>query len=500
VKDNSVIIIGAGVAGLSAGCYAQMNGFSTRIFEMHTRPGGLCTSWHRDGYNINGGVHSLVGCGKQSDFYQVWNELGALQGRQFETYEDYICFEGTDGKSITQHSDIDKFEQHLLVVAPEDGALIKEFIKAARRCLKFNPPILKAPELYGPIEGLRVLFKLLPQLGTFRKWFAISMRDYSARFKSPLLREFFANLWFPDTPLYFFLMSLAMLHQKTSGYPLGGSFEFVQSIERRYGDLGGRCHYSSRVSKILVEAGRAVGIKLADGTEHRADFVISAADGYSTIFKMLEGRFLNRKIRGCYENNPIFPPLIYISLGLKQTFDLGLGNSTGVSFPVERPLVIAGERMTRLGFRIHNFDSSAAPLGKTLVKILLPSNMAFWQPFSQDEQRYRAEKDHIVDQVVAAIDKRFPGVADLIEMRDMATPLTYVRYTGNWQGSHQGWMITPKTGLVRIKNRLPHLKNFFMAGQWAFAGGGVPLAALSARHLVQILCKQNRRPFVTTVP
>jgi len=500
VKDNSVIVIGAGVGGLSAGCYAQMNGFSTRIFEMHTRPGGLCTSWHRDGYNINGCVHSLVGCGKSSDFHQIWNELGVLQGREFETYEDYICFEGTDGRSITLHSDIDKLEQHFLAAAPEDSALIVEFIKSVRRCLGFNPPILKAPELYGPIEGLRVLFKLVPHLGTFRKWFAVSMRDYSTRFKSPLLRELFMDLWFPDTPLYFFMMSLAMLHQKISGYPLGGSFELAQSIERRYVDLGGQCHYNSRVAKILVEANRAVGIKLENGAEHRANCVVSAADGHTTIFKMLEGRFLNRKIRGRYEENPIFPPLIYISLGLKKTFDLGLGSSTGVSFPVEDPPVIAGERMTRLGFRIHNFDSSAAPFGKTLVKILLPSNMAYWEPLGRDERRYRAEKEHIVDQVVARMDKRFPGIADLIEMRDMATPLTYVRYTGNWQGSHQGWMITPKTGLIRIKNRLPHLKNFFMAGQWAFAGGGVPSAALSARHVVQLLCKQAGRPFVATVP
>jgi len=98
------------------------------------------------------------------------------------------------------------------------------------------------------------------------------------------------------------------------------------------------------------------------------------------------------------------------------------------------------------------------------------------------------------------IDKRFPGFSDMIEMRDMTTPLTYVRYTENWQGSHQGWMITPETGLYHIKNMLPHLKNFFMAGHWVFVGGGVPSAALSGRNVVQFLCKQNKIPFVTTVP
>ena len=55
--DKSIIIIGAGIAGLSAGCYAQMNGYGTQIFEMHDKPGGLCTSWERQGYTFNGSIH-----------------------------------------------------------------------------------------------------------------------------------------------------------------------------------------------------------------------------------------------------------------------------------------------------------------------------------------------------------------------------------------------------------------------------------------------------------
>ena len=56
-----IIIIGAGLAGLSAGCYAQMNGYETQIFEMHNIPGGLCTSWKRKGYTFDGCIHYLMG-------------------------------------------------------------------------------------------------------------------------------------------------------------------------------------------------------------------------------------------------------------------------------------------------------------------------------------------------------------------------------------------------------------------------------------------------------
>ena len=79
--ERSIIIIGAGIAGLSTGCYAQMNDYSTHIFEVHHKPGGLCTAWKRNGYIIDGCIHHLGGASSNSRFYRVWEELGAVQNR-----------------------------------------------------------------------------------------------------------------------------------------------------------------------------------------------------------------------------------------------------------------------------------------------------------------------------------------------------------------------------------------------------------------------------------
>ena len=73
------------------------------------------------------------------------------------------------------------------------------------------------------------------------------------------------------------------------------------------------------------------------------------------------------------------------------------------------------------------------------------------------------------------------------------------RYTGSWQGSHEGWMVTKKTWSLRMKKTLPGLDGLYLVGQWVEPGGGVPSAAMSGRHVVQILCRRDRRPFVTTV-
>jgi phytoene dehydrogenase-like protein len=129
---------------------------------------------------------------------------------------------------------------------------------------------------------------------------------------------------------------------------------------------------------------------------------------------------------------------------------------------------------------------------------MIPSNFSYWQSLSEDLNSYHAEKGEIGDRVLGALDRRFSGLSHLVEMRDVATPITYHRYTGNWQGSHQGWLVTPQTWKFRMKKNLPGLDNFYLAGQWVEPGGGVPSAAMSGRNVIQLLCKRDRKPFVTT--
>ena len=84
-------------------------------------------------------------------------------------------------------------------------------------------------------------------------------------------------------------------------------------------------------------------------------------------------------------------------------------------------------------------------------------------------------------------------------MRDVATPVTFERYTANWKGSFEGWDMSTRTFGMRMSKRLPGLGGFYMIGQWVEPGGGLPPAVMSARHAIQLICRQDKRPFVTTV-
>jgi phytoene dehydrogenase-like protein len=498
---KSIIIIGAGIAGLSAGCYGQMNGYKTQIFELHDKPGGLCTSWKRKGYTFDGCIHWLVGSKAGSSFNHIWQELGAVQGRQMVDHEEFVRVEGKDGKVFVLYTNIDRLEQHMKEWAPADAKFIEEFCGATRRFVRFDEAMGTMAERSGPLGGIRTMIKMLPFMPSMIKYSKMSIHDFAARFSDPFLRQAFATIFdIPDFPVVGMMMTLAWMHERDAGYPIGGSLAFSQAIERRYLDLGGEIHYNSRVEKILVENDSAVGVRLADGaaslTEHRADIVISAADGHATIFDMLGGRYTDDKVRNYYEELPIFAPIIQVSLGVAR--DLS-DEPSMVLHPLDEPITIAGEAQQRMGWRHFCYDPTLAPEGKSVIVTSFPSNYAYWKELHQDRERYDAEKKDIAIKVIAQLEKRFPGIADQVEAVDVATPMTYERYTGNWQGSMEGWLLTTRTIRMTtgrgMDKTLPGLDDFYMAGQWVHPGGGVPTAAMSGRQVIQMICRRDGKSF-----
>ncbi len=159
MKDRSIIIIGGGIAGLSAGCYGRMNGYSTTIFEMHKKPGGLCTSWKRQGYLINGCIHWIVGTAPGTELRAMWDELGAFAGKEILDRDVYLQVEGDKGRTFTFYTDIDRLARHMREFAPEDLPNINLFIKTCREVLPFDMPADKAPELYTVIDRIKFMIK-----------------------------------------------------------------------------------------------------------------------------------------------------------------------------------------------------------------------------------------------------------------------------------------------------------------------------------------------------
>ena len=134
---------------------------------------------------------------------------------------------------------------------------------------------------------------------------------------------------------------------------------------------------------------------------------------------------------------------------------------------------------------------------------MLPSNYEYWKELSADRASYDEKKDQVARGVVTALEEHYPGIGADVEMVDVATPLTFERYTGNWKGSFEGWLITPANSASVMKplnQKLPGLENLFLCGQWVEPGGGLPTGVMSARRLFQAICKEDGTRFKAEVP
>jgi phytoene dehydrogenase-like protein len=134
-----------------------------------------------------------------------------------------------------------------------------------------------------------------------------------------------------------------------------------------------------------------------------------------------------------------------------------------------------------------------------VLTVMLPTaNHEYWQKLRESDQaKYKAEKGRLAEQVIDVLERKLGGITDSIEMVDVSTPATVIRYTGNWKGSLEGWIMSPKFGLKQMSKTLTGLRDFYMAGQWVEPGGGLPPAMMSGRNVAQIICKKDGVRFAT---
>ena len=509
---KSIIIIGAGLAGLSAGCYGQMNGYQSHIFEHHSQPGGVAAAWKRGDYLLDGGIHFVMGHKPGTALHDLYRQVGVVPANKFVDLTTYGLFvDEKSGRSLKVTQDLDRLAHDIKAISPADARIADELVAGARALQGLDMSemgLSKPPELTSPLQQIKDLWAMR---GLFRYMigrYGKPVAEYARNIQDPFLRTFLENLFLPEVPVYFCFMLLALLADGQLGLTRGGSLDFVRSIERRYKELGGQITYRATVKEILTESDagqgrrndRAVGVLLSEKgqepREHRAGAVISAADGYSTIFKMLGGRYVDKKIQDRYATWSRFRPLLMINYGVAAEFPEPPPFS---AIELEHPLTIGSQEIDGFMVRIFNYSPRFAPPGKTVVQAEMDTEWDYWNDLhNQDRGRYEAEKARVAAEVLDRLETHYPGLSAKVEITDVATPYTFWRYTLNDRGSWEGWMMTPKAIMTAVERTLPGLDDFYMAGQWVMPGGGVPPCLYSGQHAVQLLCSRDGRPFLTT--
>lgn len=491
---KKVIIIGGGIAGLSAGCYARMNGYDAEIFEMHDTPGGQCTAWMRKGYRFDYCINWLLGS-SHGVFHDIWRETGSITDDvRLINHELYCRVSMPGGEEFLVYSDIDRWAAYMTELAPEDRVSIDRMRWDIRKLMGLKP-FADAPGARAAGAYLRALREMGPVMRPMTRYYKISYDEYidSLRFSNPRLKWALHHCLFAGTEhsALAFMLLFASLKERNASYPLGGSQPFAGRMAERFLELGGVLHLGRGVASVIVEKRRAVGVRLTDESEYRADGIISTADLRTTLYGLLGGRYVSAKIERALAEWRLYTPLVQVSFGVRRAFDEPVVPLTQVVAPGEQ----IGSTTLALGYSILNyaFDRTMAPAGKSVVILRYESPYELWAGMPEDI--YHKEKKQIRADAIRLLEKEYPGISEDIDVCDVATPLTAIRYTGVYKGAYTGFVPTPRSIRDSLPMTIPGLRGFYLAGQWLFPGGGLPPAAQSGKWAVQKLCRQDRREF-----
>jgi phytoene dehydrogenase-like protein len=490
-NGKKIVIVGGGIAGLCAAVYALKCGYEVEVLEMHDMAGGLAMSWRRGSYTFETCLHWLIGSRPGGEFHQVWQELIDIDKLTFVNPHEFVRIETENGESLRMYTNADMLEAELLRRAPDDIVAIRGLIHSIRALGNFK--------LLDPSGGLADnwlnILRDIPVMPLLNRLSKMSGEEYGAHFQDPLLRGFFSNGDIGKLTAIAMVLSLAWMNEENAGYCVGGSQALIRLIQEKIVELGGNIRFRAKVDRIVVEHDTAVGVQLAGGEAIRADWVVSAADGHATIFDMLEGRYVDDPIRKIYGVWQTFPSYLQVSLGIAMDLSDLPPMLTRV---LDKPIQIDPEtEQSHIGFRFFHFDPTFAPPGKTAVTTVLPTrNYKYWEHLRrEDPVRYYAEKHRVADAVIDVLEQRIPGVRKAVEVTDVSTPATVIRYTGNWKGSQEGWLMPPGASLRPFPNTLPGLNRFYLIGQWIMPGGGLPSGPMTARPAIKAICKHDHVSF-----
>jgi phytoene dehydrogenase-like protein len=538
-QQKSIIVIGAGMSGMATAAYAQMNGYKSTIFELHETPGGCCTAWYRKDFTFDWCISWLNGSGTNNEMATIWDELGCLKNVAIHHADIFNTVIDAQGNKIEFHVEPDKLEASLIELSPEDEPLIKEFcgyVRKLRGCMK-HYPFLKSQGLMTRWEKAKMMWHFLPYMRTFMKTLPMTMDTFSSKFKNPQIAE--AMNWiFYDRHDHFSLMpfafNLACAAERNSGVPEIGSLGLSFKLADKVISLGGEIRYQSKVEEILVNNDVAVGVRLSDGTEHFADYVVAASDSYSMTKKLLNNRYPHPILERMYDDmkekadDIIFPGCVTIFIAVDHDYLEHPAYNTYL-LPDDVKSNLLGMHHGGLNVQVRNkLYPNQAPKGKSVLYISYLSDYEPWNNLSPEPANdkvnaknknktrnshtrrrrtldYKVAKKDIGQHIVKYLEQYFDKLEEKVEYIDVSSPLTSERYTENHQGTIFAWQpfvpITEELEKYQDKNgpTLPNLANFYYTGQWS-AHGGVTRSAASGRHIAQHLCIDDGKKFRVLMP
>jgi phytoene dehydrogenase-like protein len=489
-----IIIIGGGISGLTAGIYARNAGFEAEIYESNTVAGGLCSGWKRNGYLVAGGVHWLTGIKENTELRKMWEGIGAIDSTTEFFSQDVIATCKNEGTYHHLYTDLTKLEEEFLSISPEDAAATKELIRAIKIHQKLPVPVEKPEDL---MEEMEKLIFFAPYLKAEKAFpiAGVSIADYASRFRSSIIRDLLLCV-VPNTNLSVrtLLKWLAINSAGDAGFPSSGFGAMAQRMKNKFEKSSGKLFFDSKVRRINVINGVATGITLENGTALSADYVISTASPDVLLRELLDSHYEDAYFEKRFNASADYPTLAMTLIPLIIDADMSKFPYK-LYFTPKQAVVVNKTEIKRLKINHYGYDYAFCRNGKTLAEVFLhTSEYDYWHDLkASSPQTYKEVKEKIAEHVIAEVETVYPETQGKIKLLDVATPVTFQHYTGNFRGSYVPFCTMPDIEYENHPGVITGVKNLYLAGQWVFPDGGLPMAALGGKYAVQRICNQENR-------
>lgn len=490
-----VVVIGAGIGGLSVAALLAKAGMSVLLVERHDRPGGYAHSFKRRRFHFDSGVHLVSGCGRAgyrngSVIHKICQAAGFGAEAVFLPIAAYAraVFPGLEAPiRAGEDAFVDGLADHF----PAERRNLRAL---SRLCRTLAEEAMVAEEVMAlgdsapspPALALANLFR-------YRRATLASVLDEFIGDRR--LRSVCASLWpylgLPPSKLSFLYWANMMAgYTYEGGYYCRGSFQaYANRLAASLKERGGELLLNASVRRIRVEQGHARGVVLENGQLIRAKAVVSNADARQTA-DLLVGR--EHLPAGHWESLARLKPSTSTFVAYVAT-DLPLPGQAHESFFYETFDHEASYAQTREG-RCDWFsatlpslsDPSLAPPGQhvMLLTTLCPPDVG---------ESWRRAKRRFQQRILEKAESRFPGLNDRLLLVESGSPRTLERYTLNGGGAAYGWAPSPEQIGPRRPGAKGALPGLYQAGHWTRPGGGVAGVSISALLAAQAILEIPRQ-------
>jgi prolycopene isomerase len=505
-----VAIIGGGIAGLTSAALLSKAGLHVELFETESQAGGCLASFHRKGFTFDASLEWLNQCRPGGFLARIHQAIGN-DGPRYVPLQRIHRYKNT-GHNYLLTSNPLELRDHLIRDFPHESKGIQKLFRDAER---LGHHMLFLDNRMRSVKTMS-LRELLHHGLAMTRWVWPIRQVVSTPAARGLTRYFktreLLNLFHSDGTMMSVLVPLGFAFtgdfQKP---PEGGCAALVNWLCRKITENGGRISLNQRVQEVLVNASKeATGIRLATGDTVHARYVIAACDVEKLFTTMLPPASVPARILKRLRHADLYYSSFSIYLGLDcPPASLGLDESlvrlTEDSIPLEDR--VNGEaRSTLISVLAPSLrDSSLAPPGKGTLLIQCPAYLSHhnhWEtgPGLERGNAYRRYKQEFTDTILDRVERLLiPGLRRHIEVMEVATPVTFHRYTGNRDGSIMGHKPTRKNIHARLANLTTPVKRLLLGGQWAEYGGGVPMATKAAVNSSLMILQEMRPPAFTAL-